>query len=337
VSASYIVRLVGLSFAAFFLVHVALSFLVLAIAARVLRAADGMPARAAERLLMALRLGPAAVAACTVVTLCIPSYLWFEPRGIAEEDVGLVCVVAAILGLGGWALSTTRAARAWLASARYTRACRRAGSIELLPGLRPLLAGDQAVAAPAVVVDQRGALVALCGIVRPALLVSRRVLASLDAEQLDATLRHEYAHRSARHNLKRLLFLVAPDALPFHRSFAAIEARWTRFAEWAADDEVATGNPARALALASALVRVAQLGREPELPLACSLTSGGRDLEARVTRLLEVTPYPEAAAHVAAERSFALAAALTAVALSALLLVPVLLPPVHRLLEQLIR
>jgi hypothetical protein len=111
---------------------------------------------------------------------------------------------------------------------------------------------------------------------------------------------------------------------------------WSRFTEWAADDRAVDGDSHRSLCLAAALVRVARLA-----PAACpspaitSLLGQGRDLAARVERLLHPAPSRENP-----EPAMPAAAAGASVALTALLLAVLLQPStlysVHRWLEELI-
>ena len=112
-------------------------------------------------------------------------------------------------------------------------------------------------------------------------------------EQRDAALSHERAHCNSGDNLKRFLILLAPDAVPMWGTFHGLERAWSKFTEWAADDEASAGDPQRALSLASALVRVAKMGSKPRLNyLSCSLVGGDRELSERVDRLLRPQPKP---------------------------------------------
>src|SRR5690349_4359413 len=97
-TSSYMVRLVCLLLASFFLVHLVLGLAVAWIAPAAVRIAERMRARSAARFLLALRLLPPILAIGIVAGLCAPSYLWLEPDA-GTEEVGLACLAAALLGL----------------------------------------------------------------------------------------------------------------------------------------------------------------------------------------------------------------------------------------------
>lgn len=270
---SYLARLLCLSWACFFLVHLALGAIVACSASRSVQSAGRMNPRSAARFLLALRLLPGVGALLAVAGICVPSYLRFEPR-IAGEEIGAACLVAALLGVIVCGISITRAAKALFVSRRYIRDCQRAGK-------EILIAGESVCA-----VNGRGRLIALAGMFRPQVLISRESISALTGEELGVVLRHESAHAESRDNLKRLVLALAPDVLPFvHRGFSIIERGWAQFSEWAADDYAAKGDPALSLSLASALVCVARIA-----PAACTpelltpFTNG--DLSSRVDRLL---------------------------------------------------
>src|SRR5580698_11395864 len=94
---SYVMRLLLLSSAAFFLVQMVVQALIALIAPAAVRRAGTMRPQRAARFLLTLRLLPAAFAATVVAGLCVPSYLRFEPR-VGEEEVGFACLTAAVLG-----------------------------------------------------------------------------------------------------------------------------------------------------------------------------------------------------------------------------------------------
>ena len=320
--APYLLRLIWLCLAAFFVIHTAVGLVVAAAAPSAVRAAQRMRARRAAGFLLALRLLPAALALLLVAGLCVPSYLLLEEEANAEE-VGSLCLAAAILAVCLWSASLARGVRGAALSARYARDLERMGSGSTLPGARQTVW----------VVNSSAPLLALTGVFRPRLVISRLVVEALSNGQLRAALRHEEAHDDSRDNLKRLLMLLSPGLLPGWYGFHGLERGWSRFAEWAADDSAVAGDPCVSLSLAAALVRMARMGGVPTpAPLSSSFLADGRDLSARVDRLLRpavAAPAPRRAPALAAV--FALAAAFVAATLH-----PATLVSAHRLLEHLI-
>lgn len=321
----YFPRLLGLLLACFFLLHLVAGLATSLVAPAAVRMAERVRPGVAARCLLALRLFPAGFAVVVVAGLCAPSYLWLEPEA-GPELVGYAFLGAALLGLAVWGLAIARGLRAAATSLRYGRNWRHAGR-------ETRLAGESW---PVWVIEDSAPFVVLAGIVHPRLLVSRGVVSALSAEQLAAALGHERAHWIARDNLKRLVLLLAPDVVPFLASFGMIERAWARFTEWAADDRAVDGDPRRSLSLAAALVRVARMGAALQpLPLAASLMADGRDLSARVDRLLGTAP-PGGKF----ERGLALAASGAALLLAggfvAVVLHPATLYRVHWLMERLV-
>ena len=319
----YLLRLLCLCLAAFFVIHSALGLVVSLGGALATRAARRMRPRSAGRFLLALRLLPAALALLVVGGLCVPSYLWLEPESGAEE-VGAGCLAAAILAAALWALSTARGVRAAIRSARHARQSERLGRRSTLPG-SPL---------PVWIVDAPAPLLALVGVFGSRLLISRPVMSALSPAQLAAALRHEEAHRVSRDNLKRLLMLLAPGLLPGLHGFDTIERGWARFTEWAADDDAVAGDAHLSLSLAAALVRIARLGGTPPLlPLSASFLGDSREISARVDRLLSPAP----AAQVRPRNGAAVATGVAlAAGCAACMLHPATLAYAHEIIEQLI-
>jgi beta-lactamase regulating signal transducer with metallopeptidase domain len=307
----YLLRLCCLSLACFFLVHLFFAALVLAVAPAAQRAARVLDARSGARLLFSLRLLPGLGSVLVIAGLCVPSYLFFEPR--AAESVGLPCIAAALLAVAAVAFSAFRVIRAATQSRRYIRACRsiaRTGCCEIL------------------LADSSAPVLALTGILRPRLIVSQRVLDRLPADEFDAALRHEAAHHASRDNLKRLLLGLAP----FAPALAGLEREWARCIEWAADDRAVAGDRGRSVSLAAALVSVARLGNPPRSALiAVSLLAGTRDLAERVERLLNPAPAPPSR-----QRAMPVLAAVATAALVAVACNPAALEAVHELLEHLV-
>lgn len=320
---SYLLRLLSLSFASFFVLNAVLTLLVRAVSRFALAYCVARPPRIAARILFTMRVLPAALAALFVVGLCIPSYLWFEPA-VTAEQVGPLCAVLGVLAAAACFISVARSVRVLFDSRRFNRACASRHQKTRLPGLSASL----------FVLESPSPVLAMSGLLRPRLVISRAVLDALSSEELDAALRHERAHQASRDNFKRLLFLFAPDFFPFARTLRPIEHHWSRFIEWAADDDAAAGDSHRAVSLAAALVRVARLGSSPGLPvLSTSLLACNHDLSARVDRLL----HPAAARQPRhAHRGWSIAGSIMfgAALLSAALLSPLTLSSVHNLLER---
>ena len=325
----YPLRLLCLCLATFFVVHLVLGLVAWLLAPGAIRIARRLHSGAAARLLLTLRLFPAAASAFLVAGVCVPSYLWFEPRADGEQ-VGLACIAAALMAGAVWAISMARALDATARSLRYVRRCRSLGRPAHPPGEDSSLR-----VIPVYVIDDACASLVLAGIVHPRIFISRAVMDALSTEQLAAALRHERAHRISRDNLKRLLLLLAPDLFPFSRRFAELERAWARFAEWAADDGAVAGDSLRSLSLAAALVRVARLApAAPSAPLVTCLMDRASDLSARVERLLRaVPPGGESARTTPVFAAGAMVAALATGA--AVMLRPATLDTAHRLFEQL--
>src|SRR5664280_560822 len=171
----YWLRLLCLCLAAFFVVHSVVGVVVAAGGGAAVRAARRMRPRLAGRFLLALRLLPAALGLFVVAALCVPSYLWLEPETNAEE-LGAGCLAAALLAAALWTVSTARGVHAAARSARHARCCERLGRLSTLPGSR----------LPVWILDAPAPLLALVGVLRSRMVMSRPVRNALSAGQLAA-------------------------------------------------------------------------------------------------------------------------------------------------------
>jgi Zn-dependent protease with chaperone function len=306
----YVLRLVVVSLGCFYLIHAAFAIGMNLLSPWMLAVAQRCNSTSAARLLLAARLFPSVAAILVVAGICVPSYLWLEPQS-AVEQVGLGCLTAAFFGVVSWLIAAQRGVRAIVFSMRYARKC--------------LVHGTPCV-------------FALAGILRPRVLISRDVFRQLSHAELAAALRHERAHAASRDNLKRLLLLLAPRALPFRilRGLGALESAWMRFTEWSADDRAVAGDLRRAVSLAAALVQVTRMRATVQMsPLASSLVASAIDLESRVNRLLTTAPQPENSSQI--RPAFLTAAAfLLGCVLLGITAAPTL-QAAHQLLERLIR
>jgi len=271
--ATYSVRLLILCFASFFLVHLALGLLSLNLFHRLARTFASMPPQWGSRISIALRLGPVFLSTFAVLCVCLPSYLRYEGN-LATEEVGWPSLVLAALGLLICLLALARATGAVVQSSALNRNLRMAKD----PNYWYLASKEDLFPS-----------MALVGLLQPKVVISPRVLETLTAEQLQATLDHERAHRSSNDNLKRLVILLAPDLYPFVRSFRTMEDHWNRCTELSADDLATQGQPDRSLALAEALVKLAKFECRQSPPhLVSGLFTASEGLTLRVERLLQL-------------------------------------------------
>jgi Zn-dependent protease with chaperone function len=323
---SYLLRLVCLSFASFFLIHTCLGWLAAAITPAALGLARTLRPRLAAWLLFTLRIAPCALALAWVLGLCVPSYLWFEAEGVSQESVGLICSFIALLGAAIWVISIRRSWRALQQSKHYAASCELQGRQARLRGQ-----GEDVL-----LVEGKSPIVVLEGLWRTRVVISRQIMEAFSADELDVVLSHERAHRASWDNLKRFLLLLTPDVLPFFRSFATLEKSWSKYTEWAADDHAVQGDQRRAVSLASALLLFARIGVAHTAPALLSHAAEDADLSARIDRLLHV----ETASEVSRwQRDAVNVSSCLAVggALAIAILSPQILPSVHQLLEHLLR
>jgi Zn-dependent protease with chaperone function len=225
---------------------------------------------------LGMRLLPAAASIGFVALVFLPSYRQYEPRELGEAfDLTLTALATASAAL--LVAAVTRGALAWRAASRRARAWRRVS--------RPLSLDGTPM--PAFAVDVATPVMALAGLFRPRLLITRGVLDALTEEELRASVAHELGHWRALDNLKRLAMRAAPDLLWLTSAAGTIEARWASAAEHAADHR-ACGDPRARCALASALVKVARLTplRTPIAEPISTLVDGG-DIASRVQQLLD--------------------------------------------------
>lgn len=321
----YTLRLICLCFASFFVVHTAMAAGIWAAAPRAMRTGESMRPRSGARFLLALRLLPVTFAALVVAGLCVPSYLWLETNE-STERVGLACCALAVLGALLCADSLIRAIRGVFISWRGLMQSKNAGFEKEHKGLLPVT-----------IIKSDAPVLALAGLLRPRVIVSRSILQSLSDKELEAAIEHERAHRRSHDNWKRLALAFAPEILPFTRAFAPLNRCWAKLVEWAADDDATQGNFGRSLSLAAALVRVARIGGTfSASPLISFFLGRDRELSARIERLIGSAPV-----HVSFPRRLRVALTIGIGALGALVLVaivhPTALASVHEALEQLLR
>jgi hypothetical protein len=219
---------------------------------------------------------PAASAVVFVTALFLPSYWKFEPRQVTEGfDVTLAaCAIAAMAIV---AAACVRGVSTWRRAARRTRAWMATARPLALPG----------TSIPAFAIDADAPVMALVGVLRPRLLVTRGLIDALTDDELAASVAHELGHCRAWDNLKRLAMRSAPDVLAGTAAVRHLERRWASASEHCADHRASDDNAAVRCALASALVKVARL-TPLSLPSAEPISTlvGGGDIASRVHHLL---------------------------------------------------
>jgi beta-lactamase regulating signal transducer with metallopeptidase domain len=238
--------------------------------------------RSSSRLL-AMRLLPATASAAFVLGVFVPSYWRFEPRDVTEGfdlTLTILAAVAAAILIGAFA----RGAMAWWQTARRARAWT-ATAARLATG---------GIGIPMFRIEAAQPVLALVGILRPRLILTRGLIDALTAEELAASLAHEIGHHHARDNLQRLAMIGAPDVLRWLPGARHLERQWAAAAEHRADAAAADANGRSArLALASALVKVARRMPAPApLTEPISTLVGGGEIASRVRWLIDDGPRP---------------------------------------------
>ena len=262
-----------LALAWFFVVNVAAGIAVMC-GARRLTSSTG-PRSAA--VWFGVRIFPAAAAMLFVCAVFLPSYWLYEPRD-TTESVDLTLTLGALVSVAAFVAAAIRGVSAWRGARRRTRAWMRTARPLALPGS----------VLPAFEIDADAPVLALVGVLRPRLLVTRGLIEALTADELAASVAHEIGHSRAWDNLKRLAMRSLPDVLPATEAMRTLERRWAASAEHHAD-HAASDHDARArCALASALVKVARrFPTPPPMEEPISVLVGGGDIASRVRRLLE--------------------------------------------------
>ena len=143
--------------------------------------------------------------------------------------------------------------------------------------------------------------ISLAGIWQPKIFIGPEALAALTPAELDLAIAHEIAHRRSNDNLKRFAMCCAPDFFGWTSVARRLEQQWQAEAECDADAHAVRGDDGRAIALASALVKVARLERVGGLRAASPAFSAFHVptlLELRVRRLVADSALPSAGSRV---------------------------------------
>jgi hypothetical protein len=226
---------------------------------------------------LGVRVFASAAASVFVVAFFVPSYWMFEPQHL-NEPLAKLLVLTALITCACGAAGVVRGVLAWRNAERRTRVWMRNARPISLPG----------TTLPAFEVDADTPVLALVGIVRSRLLVTRGLVAALSPDELAAAVAHEVDHARAWDNLARLVIGSLPDVLPRTSSIRSIEHRWVIASEHRADCAVADHDPRARFELASALVKIARLTPPvPPISEPISAMIGDGNVASRVRRLLD--------------------------------------------------
>jgi hypothetical protein len=243
----------ALCLAVMFLVLFATSILSVPLVRLLERRLEGGNPRTAANLLLIFRLLPFSLAIAVSLGLAMPAFMEFEPPS-TQEMVNWRLIVLAVSGGGVLALMFLRSLRIW----RMTRFMQH----EWQKHSRPVPGMARHV--PLYRVETSASLLAVVGIFRPRIFVSRTVAEELTQDELAAALSHEIAHVRSYDNLKQLLMKITapPSWIP---GLQSTDEAWTRASEVAAD-ESALAQGASALELSSALIKVGRLSLGRTVP-----------------------------------------------------------------------
>ncbi len=227
-----------------------------------------------------LRAAPAAFALAFVTVLMLPAYLIHEPHP-SPENVGFALFALAVCSACGIGLALFRAVASMRATRRLKAAWLRSAESVSLSG----------VAIPAYVLRHSTPVIAVVGVVRPALFIAGQVLESLSREELKVALTHENGHLVARDTLRRAVLSFCRNLLLIGVG-RTLDRAWAEESERAADEYAARAGAGVALDLAAALIKIARLmpaGVNNVVPAGAFLLEGGDNgVAGRVRRLTEL-------------------------------------------------
>lgn len=205
--------------------------------------------RTGANLLFTMRVLPLFLAFVAALGFALPAFLRFEPHSTGEL-IGLRLLLLATLGA---LVSGLAAIRGW----RILRATHRA---QQRWRMRAERFSPEGFDVPVYRSEAECPLLAVTGVFRPRIFISRNVTENLSAGELSAAIAHEMAHVSALDNLKQLLLKMTQPP-QWLRLFRGSDAAWLNASEMAADEGALAGG-ASALDLSSALVKLGRMSRK---------------------------------------------------------------------------
>jgi Zn-dependent protease with chaperone function len=242
----YILIGICLLFGCFYVAHFGVSLLSTGVWLVTRGRLNSWSGRTRSNFLCALRTVPLALASAFAFAFVLPAFLLFEPA-IPKEKLSYKIAAIAVLSAVGLVIAVARIFASWWQTRRLVRNWMQGASPVTVDGL-PL---------PAYRIEHSFPVVAVVGTFSPRVFIAEKVLAGLDAAQLQASLTHEAGHIASLDNLKQIAMRLCSDllVLPFARG---LDRDWAEASEAAADETVARKGLA-ALDLASALVKIGRL------------------------------------------------------------------------------
>ena len=277
--------------------------------------------------LFVVRLLPVLLTLVATLGFVLPAFLEYEPHSTGE-GIGLRLVV---LAFAGALLLASMIWRTW----RIQRATRRAQRSWLENSERIYVEG---IDLPIYRVENDSSLLAVTGIFRARIFLSREIAKILSPRELRAALKHEIAHVASFDNLKQMLLKITqPPSLL--KNYFDVDEAWSNASEIAADRS-ALARGTSVLDLSAALIKVGRLQRTTAAAHAVAShlipPTGGSSLQQRVIQLSELLESDEQITVNSAESLKVIFTIFLGVA-AYLACIHAFLPAVHEALEFLVR
>lgn len=273
-----------LSFAAFFLLHAVLTFLV-ELLWKKMQAWHFQSAANRASLIFLLRMTPLIISISSVGLFLLPAFLLNEPRQ-NTESIGWPLGFFTLVSMGGLIFAIGRLGLAIWHTYRLEQRWQANAALRNIPGIQ----------LPVFCLATEFPVVAVVGIFRPRLYIAEHLFRVLNQQELAATIAHERGHLFSSDNLKRILLRLSRDLLlsiPFGEK---LETDWQYAAEAAADEFAVRSGKANALDLASALIKIARQlpsNNTYQFPLGAAIIGeNATGIASRVTSLLELANVP---------------------------------------------
>jgi len=287
------------------------------------------PARTANRL-FGIRILPLLAACVMTFGFALPSFVEFEPRATGEM-LSLRLIVLGTFGAFVLVAMVIRAATMVRATMLRRNQWRRSSKKLHLKG----------VDVPVHCLDESRSVLAVLGIFKPEIFVSREVVQVLSPAELSAAIAHERAHVRSFDNLKQLLLKITRPPR-WLGALSLTDAAWINASEVAAD-EAALAFGASPLDLSAALVKVARLTGRSTMNQAIAASHflpavSESSMEARMSHLQELLEDKNSAVPVGTQKGkprMLFSFGLLVIAYGAC--VHAALPWVHEALEALVR